>query len=189
MFPSTGDRLPALSWKQVFSIGIYAGHSPFDFVSPQNIDKPVLSRSDVTDVPAVFVADPFMLRVNRTWYMFLEVMNHRAGRGEIGLAISNDTTRWTYQHIVLTEPFHLSYPYVFKVQDEYYMLPETHQAKAIRLYKAVDFPTRWAFVGTLLEGREYTDPSIFYYREKWWMFSGLGTRPSRSDTLRLYYAE
>ncbi|WP_414585252.1 hypothetical protein [Scytonema sp. PCC 10023] len=167
-----------------WSIGIYIGESPINFDSPKNISNPVLSAKDVTDVPAHFVADPFMVRENGTWYMFFEVLNGRDNKGDIGLAISHDGFNWSYQQIVLDEPFHLSYPYVFKYQNEYYMIPESYEANSVRLYKAVDFPTKWSFVKTLLDGADYVDSSVFNYKGMWWMFS---TSP-KSDILRLYYA-
>ena len=167
----------------MWSIGIYSGDSPFELkpVHP----GPVLTKDNVTDIPAEFVADPFMLLRDRTWHMFFEVMNSETKLGEIGLATSDDAFTWTYQHIVVKEPFHLSYPYVFKSQNDYYMLPETLAAGAVCLYKALDFPSRWSCVARLLEG-QFADPSIFQCDDLWWMF--VCSTPYQHDTLRLYYA-
>jgi hypothetical protein len=64
------------------------------------------------------------------------------------------------------------------------MIPESFDAVSVRLYKAVDFPTQWIFVKTLLEGEPYVDPSIFRHNNKWWLF----TATPSCDTLKLYYA-
>lgn len=178
--------VPFVTTQEKWSIGIYVGESPFDFVSPENMTNPVLTAKDVTDVPSDYVADPFMVKDDSTWYMLFEVMNSRTQQGDIGLAISNDGSNWMYKQIVLDELFHLSYPYVFKWKNEYYMIPESHQANSVRLYKAIDFPTQWSFVGTLIYGN-YVDPSIFRYDGKWWIFAQ--TNPEGNDILRLYYAE
>ena len=103
--------------RNVWSIGIYMGETPYDFVSPENDGNPVLTSADVSDIPARLVADPFMLKVMDAWYMFFEVMPEQPRRGEIGLATSADGLKWSYQQIVLKEPFHLSYPYVFEWLD------------------------------------------------------------------------
>lgn len=171
--------------KSKWSIGIYTGQSIFDFVSTENIKNPVLTAKDVTDVMAEFVADPFMIRDKDTWYMFFEVLNSFNNKGEIGLATSNDGLHWNYQQIVIKEQFHLSYPYIFNFQNEYYMIPESYEANSIRLYKAVDFPTKWEFVKTLIDGKDYVDSSVFNFHEMWWMF----TSSSQSDILRLYYSD
>jgi len=172
---------------RVWSIGIYVGHSPIDLAPPETLSNPSLTGEHVSDLAAEFVADPFMVRSSSQWYMFFEVMNRTAGKGEIGLAISPDALSWIYQRIVLTEPFHLSYPYVFEWNGDYYMIPETHEVGSIRLYKAEEFPDQWSFVGTLMAGLPFTDSSIVRYASKWWVFTE--TRPGKNDTLRLYYAD
>jgi hypothetical protein len=179
---------PGAAPKKEWSIGIYTGESPFHFEPGQGVDNPVLTRQDVSDVLSAGVADPFMLKVNDTWYMFFEVMNWQTLRGEIGLATSEDKMAWTYRQIVLAEPFHLSYPYVFECQHDYYMIPESHKIGSIRLYKASRFPTQWSFIGTLLSGDSFMDSSIFRYEGKWWLFTE--TNPTfKCDILRLYYTD
>src|SRR5712691_1072904 len=169
----------------MWSIGIYTGESPLDLSPAAGVVNPILTRENAQDVPARFVADPFMVRRVGAWYMFFEVFNQATDRGEIGLATSSDGLEWTYRQIVLAEPFHLSYPYVFEWQGHCYMLPETLAAQAVRLYRAETFPTRWSCVASLVEG-SCADPSIFQRDDKWWMFAC--TTPYQHDTLRLYFA-
>ena len=185
------DRgVPFVGKTEQWSIGIYTGDSPLHLTGLINehmpgASAPVLTAQDVTDVPAFFVADPFMVHENHTWYMFFEVLNKFTRKGSIGLATSEDGLKWTYKQIVLDEPFHLSFPYVFEWQGEYYMVPESARARSIRLYKAVDFPTHWSFVRILLKG-DYADPAIFRFHDKWWL---MAASDQRDDTLRLYYAD
>jgi hypothetical protein len=171
---------------RAWSIGIYLGQSPFQWLPAPGIDNPVLSSSDVTDVPARFLADPFMVRRDHAWYLFFEVLNKQSDKGEIGLAISDNGFDWTYQQIVLAEPFHLSYPYIFEYDDEFYMVPETLQAEAVCLYKAEDFPRGWRRVDKLIEG-DCADPSIFHFDNRWWLFAC--STPYEHDTLKLYFAD
>lgn len=180
----TKRGIPFVDKETRWSIGIYTGESPLNLVS-RDVKNPVLSANDVSDVNARFVADPFMIRENNTWYMFIEVLNRDSDQGDIGLATSKDGLNWSYKQIVLDEDFHLSYPYVFKWKNEIYMIPETRQASSIRLYKAVNFPTKWLFVRTILDGKRFADSSILYHDDKWWLFTETG----KSDTLSLYYAD
>jgi hypothetical protein len=173
---------------QEFSIGIAVGDSPFALRSPPGIENPVLARGDVTDVPAGFVADPFMWRRGDRWYLFFEVVNHLSRKGEIGLAVSRDALVWEYQRIVLAEPFHLSYPYVFEWDGEHYMVPEGARGKAVVLYRALDFPYRWQRAATLLEGQRYADSSLLFFRDRWWLFTDAGLQAA-DPTLRLFSAE
>jgi hypothetical protein len=170
----------------IWSIGIYTGTSPFSFEAPPNIVNPVLAAKDVSDVRAGIVADPFMLHVRGRWYMFFELTNRATCKGEIGLATSQDGFTWQYEQVVLAEPFHLSYPYVFDWMGEYYMIPESHQAKEVRLYKASRFPNGWDCVGVLLSGQSFCDSSIVRHGDHWWLFTETGLH--QFDTLRLFYS-
>lgn len=170
-----------------WSIGIYTGNSPMELADNPQVKNPVISRSDISDIYAGFVADPFMIKVEQTWHMFFEVYNNVTSLGEIGLATSQDGMKWNYEKIVLAEPFHLSYPYVFAWMGEYYLIPESYQADAIRLYKAKNFPSEWEFIGNIMTGM-FLDASIFRHNDKWWLFTE--TNPQHKyDTLRLFYAD
>jgi hypothetical protein len=166
----------------MWSIGIYTGNSPYDLSPAKQILNPVLTSANVTDVPAKFVADPFMLQ----GHMFFEVFRSDSPRGEIGLASSANGFEWEYKQIVLREDFHLSYPYVFEWQGAFYMIPETLGANAVCLYQADDFPLRWSLKAKLIGG-QCADPSLVRYNDLWWLF--LCSTPYQHDTLRLYFAE
>ncbi|HON11817.1 MAG TPA: hypothetical protein PLE24_13200 [Chitinispirillaceae bacterium] len=176
----------SFSKENIWAIGIFEGTSPLEVMDSRSIKNPVIRASDVTDIKASFVADPFLFRRDSIWYMFFEVLNALDGRGDIGLAVSRDGYKWEYSKIVLDEPFHLSYPYVFEWDGEIYMIPESATARHLRLYRAVDFPGRWEFLWTLLEG-EFGDHGIFRYEDRWWLMAG--SDPYRNSSLRLYYAD
>jgi hypothetical protein len=176
------------SWSEIWSIGLYGGSSPLGLSPWPGIVNPVLTRADVTDVPATYVADPFTLRVAGIWHLFFEVMNWRSGKGEIGLATSEEGLRWAYRQIVLAEPFHLSYPYVFQWEGDFFLIPESFQAGAVRLYRAQRFPTVWTPVATLLEGPYLADASVVRFAGRWWLFVETGGA-DRHDTLRLFFAD
>lgn len=178
-------NIPFVGRKPIWSIGIYAGPSPFSLSPSPGLEDPVMTAELVSDVRATSVADPFMVREGGKWYMFFEVMNDETGHGDIGLAVSEDGRRWAYQGIVLDEPFHLSYPYVFKWRGQYYMVPETGEARSVRLYRATEFPFAWRLAAKILEG-PYLDPSLFRFGEMWWLFVSDGAE--RNDTLRLFYS-
>ena len=172
--------------KSNWSIGIYSGPSPLSLSSHPDAVNPVLSQLDVTDVPADFVADPFMIERDGTWHLFFEVLHSSANRGQIGLADSPDGLRWRYRGVVLSESYHLSYPYVFEFEGTYYMVPESVEAGRVELYRAAPFPDVWVRAATLLE-EVAADASPFYYQGAWWMYAC--TTPTRQDVLRLYRAE
>ncbi len=172
--------------KEDWTIGIYSGSDLTALKPLPGVRNPVLSAAHVHDVPALFVADPFLVRTEERWWLFFEVLHATLRYGQIGVAMSRNGRKWEYCQIVLEEPFHLSYPLVFQWNGEYYMTPETASQRQVRLYRAVDFPLRWEYVSTLLEGDHYLDPTPFFYRDHWWMFVGANIK--HNDTLRLYHA-
>jgi len=170
----------------IWSIGIYSGDSPLHLGPAEVVQNPVLTHQHIKDFPAVFVADPFMVFESGLWHMFFEVMSGVTNRGAIGLAVSKNAIEWEYSRIVLDEPFHLSYPYVFRWKDEYYMTPETLIPCRVRLYRAVSFPTMWTWEADLVSGA-FADPSPFRHLNQWWMYAC--GEPYGHDNLRLFRSQ
>jgi hypothetical protein len=181
----TRRGIPFVGQDYQFAIGVYAGTSLADLAAPSNVENPVVAPNMVRDVRCRALADPFLLKHEGKWFLFMEVVNRSRRCGEIGYATSQDGRRWSYQAVVLREPFHLSYPFVFEHRDTIWMIPETAQDHSVRLYRAIDFPTQWRLETRLLEGHRYADPSVFQQDGLWWMFVSRNT----CEDLLLYYAE
>jgi hypothetical protein len=166
-YQSCDPTEPEGSW----SIGIFYGKSPFELEEfPGN---PVLECDEITEVPATFVADPFLISTGpSSFFLFFEVKNGATGIGEIGLATSRDGVFWRYEGPVLRLPDHVSYPYVFQEENEYFMIPETSSFEEVRLYRAVGFPHDWQLDTVLLSGGPEADCSPLHYQAYWYLFCG-----------------
>lgn len=152
-----------------WSIGILAGKDPLSLAERADAPNPAFRHHDVTDRRVSMVADPFLHPHGGRWYLFYEMLDLDLGRGVISWAASDDTRRWEYGGLALEEPFHLSYPYVFAHGGSIWMIPETKEAREIRLYEAVEFPRRWRLRKALLQGK-FRDSSIVHYEDRWWLF-------------------
>jgi hypothetical protein len=172
--------------EKIWSIGIYEGPSPLRLSPAASVTNPVLSAEDVTDVPASFVADPFLVRHDGAWLMFFEVFHSGDRQGDIGLATSEDGLTWSYVGIVLDEPFSVSYPQVFRHEGALYMLPETHEAGVVQLYRADVFPRSWRRDSVLMRGN-LVDPTLLVRTDRLWLFAE--TDPDGNDELRLFGAD
>jgi hypothetical protein len=172
------------SVKNIWTIGIYTGTSPFQLSPPANVRNPVLTAADVSDLNVDIVAHPFMIGTNSLYYMFFTAKDEKTDKGGIGMAESKNGIDWKYKLVVIHEPFVLAYPYAFKWQNDYYMIPEAHTETSVRLYKAIEFPDKWKYEGDLLTGDQFFVPTVVRYKEMWWMFT---VRPG-NETLRLFYA-
>ena len=136
-----------------------------------------------------FQADPFLFRHDgRTW-LFLEDFPHKTRKGVISVCEIDAAGRPGAQRVVLEEPFHLSYPFVFAHDDTVYMLPETAAAGCIRLYRADPFPDRWVQDHVLVEGVEGNDATLVAHGGRLWLFATLsGDGGSSWDALGLFHA-
>ncbi len=168
-----------------WSIGMLEGSGPLDLKESSAITNPVLTGASVTDVDALFVADPFVVQAEEGLFMFFEIMKRRQERGCIGVAKSQDGLRWKYLSKVLEEDFHLSFPLVFEWKGEFYMVPESSDDWSVRLYKAQNFPYEWELIGKLVSGYNYKDPTIFRFDGLWWMFVSAG----KNEIMNIYHAK
>ncbi|UCF35885.1 MAG: hypothetical protein JSU96_13755 [Acidobacteriota bacterium] len=175
---------PAEEEKSIWSVGVLTGSSPFELSEPREGLNPVLTAADVTDFDADIVAHPFMLIEDSRYYLFCTVKYGPDDAGGIGLAESSDGLDWEYRQLVIKEPFVLSYPYVFKWEGEYYLIPEAHTETSVRLYRATSFPLEWSYEGDLISGDHFISASVVHYDGRWWMF----VSPAGNDTLRLFFA-
>lgn len=171
-----------------WAIGVYEGPTPTALHPSPGVRQPVLTGDDIRDVDAAFVADPFAVRRDDGWYLFMEILDRDSGRGVIGYAHSEDFRKWEYGGVVLREPQHLSYPCVVAGDGgELCMIPETSSAEEVCLYSAGSFPERWEKVGVLLQGLPYSDATPLKHNGHWYLF--VETQTGRYlNTLRLYHA-
>lgn len=118
-----------------------------------------------------FVADPFLVMNTARPYVFFEAMGKWPPRGVIGVAVLR-CGEWYFEGVAIREKgLHLSYPCVFRYQGTYWMVPETHEAREIRLYRCNSFPMEWSLHSVILRGRPYADTNVFRVGSRWWMFT------------------
>lgn len=139
----------------------------------------------------VFYADPFVIHHNGINYVFFEEYRYDKQKAHISVIEINQNGKVTTPRLILEKPYHLSYPFVFKLEDEFYMIPETSANRTVELYRAVDFPGQWEFVMNLMDGKELIDCTLFFKDNKWWLFANQTNHPavSTNDQLFLYYSE
>ena len=109
--------------------------------------------------PILFQADSFLFVKGEELFVFYE-LQHWDDPGYIVMIKTSDLQTWTSPHIVLKEPFHLSFPFVFEDNGNVYMIPESQENDSIRLYKANQDLTSFTFARTLL--KQERTPDIHY---------------------------
>lgn len=138
-------------------------------VTPQNI---ISFESIDSLIPTDFIADPFFLKKDSLFYLFVEHLVEE--KGVVSYLTSPDFQEWSFDGIIINEPFHMSYPQVFEWEGEYYMIPETTRSDRILLYEATSFPTQWSVADTLIE-ETVKDPT-FLYQDGYFYLFGMDTK-------------
>lgn len=104
-------------------------------------------------------ADSICFSENGRVFIFMEVMGRNGSNGTIGVTEYLDN-KFSKVKDALIEPFHLSYPNVFKHKGHYYMIPETCSANELRIYESLDFPVGWKLKKVLLKDIQVVDTSF-----------------------------
>lgn len=128
--------------------------------------------------PLLFQADSFLFVKGDYLYLFYE-LQHWDDPGIIVMRKTQDLKVWTEPIVVLEQPFHLSFPYVFEDNGQVYMIPESQESDAIHLFRADnDNLTSFSKVRTLLhqerkEGIHYNfnDSHIYLKDNMYYLFT------------------
>ncbi|MCH6257028.1 hypothetical protein MLD52_10750 [Puniceicoccaceae bacterium K14] len=138
-----------------------------------------------------FWADPFIIRDGSKVHVFLEELEYSKAKGDLAHFIVEKDGRIGPCQKILEKDYHLSYPFIFKVNETYFMVPETSENKTIDLYRCESFPEKWVFQKTLMKDVVAADTTLFFHDSKWWMFTTMdtGSRGSNDDELFLFYAD
>jgi hypothetical protein len=135
--------------------------------------RAVLWRTKTIPTPAGhFLADPFLWRQNGKTFCLLEDYSYRkkiAGISVVELTRDGSTPLTP----VLSEPYHLSFPYLFEYDGAIYLCPECSASGQIRLYRATRFPEQWQFVKAVMNDVSAADSMIFPRGDRWWMLTNL----------------
>ena len=107
-------------------------------------------------------ADPFVCTHEGRSWVFVELMNSYHILGQIAVAPIVGEQIGAFK-IIISEPFHMSFPNVFSWGGHWYMVPETYMARELRLYSCRNFPYEWALETVLLRDEELVDSALFPY--------------------------
>lgn len=171
---------------KLWSIGIFEQpFNPYQFSLDNLIatfnSKRVRTRKRHTHT----YADPFLIAHKDKLYLFAEAQEIN-GKGYINLWESDDAKEWKDVGVVLKDDFHFSYPFVFKdaIDGEFYLIPESGQAREIALYGFEEFPFGVQKKCIILKG-EFADSSLVKVDQVYY----LSTTNLQTGNYELYYSK
>jgi hypothetical protein len=140
--------------------------------------------------PLTFLADPFGIWRDGALNVFAEAYDYRTRRGTIVVQRYDAALQLLGRETVLSEPWHLSYPFVFEAEGETWMLPEAHRSGALSLYRARAFPHAWERVARFELDTPAVDATPFRWEGRWWLaYAPSSSRTTKQTHLHLAFAD
>jgi hypothetical protein len=156
--------------------------------SPGDVNNTLYRFKNLTPPKELFWADPCAIKAGDRYYVFLEEYSYAKAKGHISV-IELDPKKGMVQEpkTVLDRDYHLSYPFVFEWNDNYYMVPESAANKTVELYRCTSFPFEWKLEKVLMTDVRAKDATLVEVDGLWWMFVSLAEN-CIPDELSLFYA-
>jgi hypothetical protein len=142
--------------------------------------------------PAIFWADPFVISENDQYYIFVEEFVYSLNKAHISVLTIDECGNFLSSAKIIDREYHMSYPFIFKHENYWYMIPETSKNKTIQLYKCQEFPYKWKFEKNLMENVIAKDSTLFFYDDLWWLFTSIDQTDNISGAgteLFLFYTD
>ena len=157
---------------------------------------PVEPRAPISDAVAnsrylipprnVFWADPHVLDIDGRQHVFFEEFDKHLDRGVVKHLSLDKAGTVSTPKTVLSPGYHLSYPHVFKHDNDIYMVPESEGQGAIKLFRCHRFPGDWRFECNLMSGLRAADSTLVKRDGKWWLFTTVSKFKGGSTAVHLY---
>ncbi|HHN8407657.1 TPA: glucosamine inositolphosphorylceramide transferase family protein [Morganella morganii] len=137
------------------------------------------------------MADPFIYYYNSKYYVLYEALNYDTDKGYISIGTLDIQNKEIIdKHIIIEENYHLSYPFILKIDDDLYIIPESSYNNTIDLYKCIEFPYKWEKTRTLIDNISAVDTNLINKNGMWYLLTSekrMGV--SFGDELSLYVTD
>jgi hypothetical protein len=140
-----------------------------------------------------YYADPFVWQRDGQTWVFVEEFVYAHDRGHLTvLALDADLAVTSAAPVTLLPRYaaldcHASFPFMFEHQDKIYMVPETHERRAVDLFVCERWPDSWRLVRRLLFDVDAVDSMVVQVGGLWHLITSTqGRWPNRH--LEIYSA-
>lgn len=135
-----------------------------------------------------YYADGFAMKDAERLLLLFEDYTYKTRKGHIsGVWFNERDYTFSETFPVLKEPWHLSYPFIFKYQGVTYCLPECKDRKNVELYRLDMVTLKMIHVRTLIPNLEAVDPTLIFHQNHWYLFFTAGY--ATNVELHIWHAE
>ncbi|MDN5213841.1 hypothetical protein QQ020_17335 [Fulvivirgaceae bacterium BMA12] len=140
----------------------------------------------IKNPPKRAFSNPFIIKKDGRTVVYVEDYCFRKKKGQITAVEIKDRKNYEILGPVIEESFHLSFPYLFSYENALYMIPETSGTDSIRLYKCLEFPSKWAYQKDILSGVNAAGSMIFNHHDQWWLLTNMTSKNNKDLCSKLY---
>lgn len=139
--------------------------------------RPQIEWSEYRE-PCQFVADPFLVPAGDETRLLAEEFQYYGERGRIVEMRRGGDGKLSALIPAIDAGVHMSYPYVIQHEGSVYAIPESGDAREVRLYRLDPSSGSWLYVKNLITGVDAVDSTVFEDGNSWWLLhsgaSGVG---------------
>jgi hypothetical protein len=152
-------------------------------------DLAMWRSNKIENPPGHFLADPFIITEGELSCCFVENYDYQCRRGHISAYLLKEKEAVSLGNAIV-EPFHMSFPFLFRFASTIYMVPETSENGDIRLYECIEFPMKWRLKKVIMTNIFAVDTMIFKYNDLWWMFTNIDVAATGDvlSSLSIFYS-
>lgn len=152
-------------WKEHFSIRLHDSRSGRHVVLKGRRDS--------------YYADPFIWQRDGRFWIFAEEFVYARDQGRlVVLALDENLAVAAAEPLTFVPGFaaldcHASFPFIFAHAGAVYMIPETHERRAVDLFVCEDWPRRWRLVRRLLWDIDAVDTVAVEREGRWYLITSV----------------
>lgn len=117
-----------------------------------------------------WAADPFVISNDGKDYLFFEMFDRYKSKGLIGYReiINGKVGK---MQVAYESNCHLSFPFIYKKNNKFYMMPESSEGKTLDILCTDSFPVGWKSYKNLAKDRRFVDSSLFEQNGETYLFT------------------
>ena len=131
-------------------------------------------------------ADPFFVQNKKKQYLFFENFEILKNKGKISFGEIEGKDIINIKDALNTN-YHLSYPSIFKIKNNFFMIPESSRKKHVEIWISKKFPYKWKLYKKIFLNESWADINIFFDRNgDKWLFGNKSTDKYLDHNSELY---
>lgn len=111
-----------------------------------------------------WTADPFLFKNNDKYYLFFEAYDRLKRKGVIGVREISEHS-FGKINIIYQSNNHLSYPFIYRENNDIYILPESCNSGELFRLRCIDFPYKWE-KEKIIANERLLDTTLFDYKNR-----------------------